>query len=450
MFLTCQQVSSMLLSVIKYIIFVEMFNFTVVMNVEDLIYKKLNRTANTKTIDIRELQNPINKNLFYIKKNEKHNYIKHRLQSLKQSFLDILEIEDFMPINHMSSTSFYIYGVITKITDQKLSKDNAYISSNIDESNNILLKLNFSNIKKISIFPGQIVALYGKNTYNEFLVERIHSIPIMDINDITMDELVKYESAYANNNLQIAIANGPFVNDPEVLESILENQFDVLILIGPFLSVYNENVDCLNYFDSIKASLESWLKKSMTSKIVIVPSIDEYRSLIIYPQQKYTDFKNDRIIFVSNPSLFYINEFLFGVCNFDNLMQLAVSEFAECNESDRDDECTKLLFDGDKICRLSHYLIYQRSFLPVFPNKQCVDYTCSDSFDIDTMPDVYITTSKLKEFDRNIERTMVINLGCQTKIENKHMVVLSVGKAEDVKDGELILKRTTVTRQKIK
>lgn len=390
------------------------------------------------------------KKLFYIKKDEKYAYVKNRLKNLEEAFKDYFENQEFMPVNFLSATSFYIYGMITKINDQPLTKDSIYISSNIDESNNVLVKLDLSNVGKISLYPGQAVVLRGKNISNEFIVEFIYSIPPVEQNFISRDVIKKFSDFYAKKSLEIGICNGPFINDLKIFKTVLEKNYDVLILFGPFLSVYNENINILTYFDDIVIpALEAWLKRSMFSKIVIVPSLDEYNLLNIFPQPIYKLSQNDRIKFLPNPSLFYINEFLFGCCNFDNLFQLSSTEYLQNKGSTGDNDCSRLLFEHDRSYRLYCYLIYQGTFLPVFPNNDCVDYSCFESFNMEKAPDFYITTSKLKEADTEVGPFRVINLGNQRKIENKSIVEISIGKEENTQDYNVASGRYKITRKKL-
>ncbi|EJW02954.1 hypothetical protein EDEG_02660 [Edhazardia aedis USNM 41457] len=167
----------------------------------------------------------------------------------------------------------------------------------------------------------------------------------------------------------------------------------------------------------------------MTSQIIIVPSIDDINTLGFYPQEPHQfNLDNDRIRFISNPSMFYINDMLFAVSTFDNLLNLGTSELQGENleiQPHIEDQCSELLFERDRIQRFCLHLVHQKSFLPVFPVKDPVIFEDCKAFDMNISPDFYVTSSKFKEFERSAALTHVINLGSQSLIFSKKYLSLS-------------------------
>lgn len=71
---------------------------------------------------------------------------------MKQSFLDLLEIEDFSPISHQSIIQFDTYGVISSIDNSKIG--NSFFIWNPNDIANLPIKVHLENLSDFSLFPG--------------------------------------------------------------------------------------------------------------------------------------------------------------------------------------------------------------------------------------------------------------------------------------------------------
>jgi DNA polymerase alpha subunit B len=367
---------------------------------------------------------------------DKYEHIKHRLKYMKPFFLELLGLIDFKPVNYQSDITFASYGIITNLTGNKLTGDSIYLTSNIDESNNTAVRLNLDHLARCSLFPGQIISVEGKNTNgNEIVVEKIHCMPLLDINAISNNEIEKYAHAYEKSPLEIICVSGPyFSEDSDAFCTFFGNDPDILIMFGPFVDKPVSSSPREIFKDKILPKIEKWLSRSMTSKVILVPSTDDIITLGLYPQPPF-DFirENDRLILLSNPSLFYINEFLFGISSLDILLTVGSEEWYFDKKGipeDDEDVCSTILFQGDRTSRLCHHIVFQRNFVSTFPMKHPISYSSPKDFDIDISPDFLILSSRLKHFSRVIGPTNVITLGIQPRIENKTMAKILIFKAD--------------------
>ncbi|EJW02953.1 hypothetical protein EDEG_02659 [Edhazardia aedis USNM 41457] len=194
------------------------------MNIEETIFKKLNKPKISDRVEIRNLVGTKNKNLFFVKQNEKYAYIKHRLESMRPYYLEILDLAEFKPINTISEKSFYTFGIITSIGEQKLAPNKVFITSNVDSSNDVLIRLDLQYLKRYSVFPGEIVAIYGKNIQgNEIIVEQIWSMSQLSFNSVDRNTVEKYNRMYTKETFRINMISGPFSDDGHY--TILEKFF---------------------------------------------------------------------------------------------------------------------------------------------------------------------------------------------------------------------------------
>lgn len=391
------------------------------MDFDQRIFQKLDRTPRARP-EVRVISRP-GVSPFYIKREDKYNYVRCRLNGMRPYFLELLGIEEFESINHVSDLSFYTYGIITSPEGCRLDPSSIFISSNIDDSNDVVVRLNVGHLQKYSVFPGQVVAVKGKSlTGNEILVEALHCMPVVDVNVAD-----KYENERGHHGpVDVLASSGPFDSESGfgILDSVLKNDADVLVLTGPFVDDVGEAsmlspISVLR--DVFVPRLEDWLQRHPQSKVVLVPSTRDLTCLNVFPQMPM-DVGRDRIYCVGNPGEFFINNCLVAVSSVDTPLELSSEEcFYDSGVPDSRDACGELLFQGDRMSRISHHLIFQRTFLPVFPSADVVSYALPEGVSMDVAPDVYIVTSKLRHFSRDVGPSLVVNLGSQSRPENKVM-----------------------------
>ncbi|KAH9411430.1 DNA polymerase [Ordospora pajunii] len=352
---------------------------------------------------------------FYIKRNEKYDYVKHRLECMRPYFLELLQIKQFESVNHISASSFCTYGMIVNPTGIKLDASNICVASNIDGSNDVVVRLNLEHLCRYSVFPGQIIAVKGKNIGgDEIIVERLDCVPVVDVNTADAGSL-----GNASNNPRIIAFQGPYYSElsecgVDVFERVLAMEADILILIGPFVKPLQELGGESPFgvlSDVFMPKVRRWLRQHLWRKVVLVPSIGDPTCLNVYPQEAI-DTEEERMYCVSNPCEIFVNRCLVAISSLDMPLEICSEEcFYNSGDADATDVCGELLFKGDRMDRLAHHLVFQRSFVPVFPSRSAISYSSPEGLMMGMAPDVYLVVSRLKGFCRRAGPSLVVNLG---------------------------------------
>ncbi|KAM0679360.1 DNA polymerase alpha subunit B [Binucleata daphniae] len=391
------------------------------MSFEEKFLSTLLKTGKNKQFTIKADKNIEKSKLFYVKKDEKYNFVKSRLEKMKKAFLESLLLDSFCKINHNSTETFVTFGMITNITGTKITSDAVYLVNNIDLSNEVFVKLNLSKLKWYTLFSGQIVAVTGKSLVKgEILVEKINCVPGFEFNNMEPPHTAEKKI----ETLDIRVIAGPFDQNTSrcAIETFFGDKFDVAIICGPFCSKQTNYDKFVELQDKITTTIKNWLLKSMSSKVVIVPSVDDCNSIGLYPQPANPHEYIDRVFYYSNPSSFYVNNILVGVSTFDTLLHLAAEE---CVYEDKKTTFNKndpehvYLFGNGKLDRLATHLIHQCSYIPTIPINEPINYTNPQDLEINRSPDIFITTSKLRYFTSTIGPTRFVNMGYQSNNTNK-------------------------------
>lgn len=399
---------------------------------EERIYRKLRRCTEETRSTLRRYRTHERASLFFLRPDEKTRYVQHRLQEMQPRFLELLGLRAFESASHVSNEPFYTYGMVVNISGSRLCKDTVYIMNCIDISNSVLVRLNLEYLQGYSVYPGQVVAVKGRNSAgNELVVEEIECMSLLDINNTDSSS---FSHIYARKPLEIITASGPFSDTKQsftALETLLGKASDILILHGPFAlsgtdAGGRDPVAVLQ--QEVLSRIEAWLRRSATSRAILVPSLDDAVSLRLLPQIPYTFdcIDSNRILFLSNPSMFFINELLFATSSTDLLLSL-ISEECFCTSQNAVSRSTELLFAGDRIDRICRHLVFQRTFLPVFPAMHPVSLADPTVFDMEITPDIFVISSKVRSFVKEITPTTVVNHGVQHKVENKVYARILVG-----------------------
>lgn len=311
------------------------------------------------------------------------------------------------------------------------------------------IPLDLSLLDNFSLFPGQIVALRGKNASGEyFKVDEILDIPLLGASVNTKEELKEYYPI-ESTGLKTIIATGPYTTNTDLefnhLENLIENinsnyKPNLVIFFGPFIDIThpliaNGNLDLTSSDGKIKPkTLDEVFKliitpilKKLNDKIqvILIPSLkDSISNHAAYPQDSFDrkklllpkNFKS-----FPNPSIFQINEFVVGVSNNDI--------FRDLKDVNRGDEFVKL----NRFERLAGHIIEQRRFYPFFPGSsksrkrkinnlsgEVVEQLPASDLDVpylglsefnETVPDILIIPSELRFFAKIVKNVLIINPG---------------------------------------
>lgn len=402
------------------------------MSYKEIIFPKQSKEERLTIIPQNKRKDP---NLFFVQKEHLFDFVKSRLSRMMPFFKESLEIEEFLPVNSICEKSSFFFGMIYKLDKEKLSNKNVFLFNNIDESNSVPVKLDFKHLNHFSIFPGQVVVVKGKNVSgSEIIVERIDCISDLDTNNAEKNCLP------GKKPLEIISCSGPFydeINEFGVLEKVLSFDSDLLILHGPLLKFdfNHKNLDPISFCENeFLSKLEDWLKRDSSSKIIIIPSMEDLLCKNVFPQSAYK-FKetNKRLLFFTNPSSFFVNGFLFSTTTADILLNISAEEYYENDSNPITDPSTLFLFeDDDRAKRLCYHLLFQQTFLPTFPANFPVSFSCPSDLKNELSPDFFIISSKVNEFVKLIPPCRVINVGVQSDLKYKVYAKIVIKDEENI------------------
>ncbi|KAH6911541.1 alpha DNA polymerase [Coprinopsis sp. MPI-PUGE-AT-0042] len=296
------------------------------------------------------------------------------------------------------------------------------------------------------LFPGQIVALQGKNGGGGyFYAASILAIPPMKPSP-TSEGLIdpKADPGLGDKHTTVCIASGPYTADADLLykpwrqflDVVSTKKPNVLILIGPFIASDHtkiKNGESETSPQSIFQArfinpIKKFLTVSPSSIVVFVPSVKDMMSdHCVLPQPEFSGAfdgiaGDPRIKFQPNPCRFKINDISFGISSVDVLFHLRKEEFFKLGSITHPIPSRPNENPTDPMSNLVRHLLDQRSFYPVFPvpeeHAHDVNLDVShledgvgmvDGGEVDYAPDVLVVPSRLKRFDKIVGTTLAIN-----------------------------------------
>ncbi|KAF4584505.1 DNA polymerase alpha subunit B [Ophiocordyceps camponoti-floridani] len=319
--------------------------------------------------------------------------------------------------------------------------------------------LNMDAIPCWSVFPGQIVALKGRNASgHEFVVSEVLDIPLLPGAASSASALVAARERLRGGKddvmdpapLSIVFASGPYTADDnldyEPLHALCsraaDGGVDALVLTGPFLDVDHPLVatgdfDLPEGVDPDTASLTTVFRCFVAPALVRLASSRPQLSVVLVPSvrdvlAKHVSWPQDAfprrelglprtVRIVTNPMTLSLNEMLLAVSSQDVLYQLRRQELSRGGAP------------GDLMGRLCRYLVEQRHYFPLFPPAErgvlpkCgvegglptgsvldVGYIKLGEM-VNVRPDVMLVPSVLPPFVKVIESVLAINPGHLSK-----------------------------------
>jgi hypothetical protein len=311
-----------------------------------------------------------------------------------QGFSDNTNIE----VSRLSTRSEVPITVVGQVVhgDEKLVRANVSLKVGNDK-----VQLNLDYIQEYFLFPGQIVPVTGTSDGEVFYAQQIHKFPY------SMMERDRSYSWRGEQPIKCAVIRGPFSHDGDLefepllkaLKHIEERQdsIGVAVLIGPFVDADSSTMESgeihstlLNINDGtvrelmtkLIAHIESKLKR--IRKIVLIPSLQDIATIDPLPQFfDYYRSENSKVIVLSNPCSFRINDLEIGVLPFDVIRELAKE--------------TLFKYPGivNKIEMALNQVIEQRSFCPIYPSSIPIDIGKIESIQMKSLPNALLVGTSL-------------------------------------------------------
>jgi DNA polymerase alpha subunit B len=329
-----------------------------------------------------------------------------------------ISVDDLHPVGVPSQDPIWVCGrIYNESVEGKLNRSSVILEGSLSLSRGRRIALEFPSEESgvsFSLFPGQIVLLYGVNSSGRRMtVKRVvddtqlvpRVLPTKKIQEFQYSNL--YQDGKA---LEIAVACGPFTTSDNLSyeplvdflsRCVSDKKPDVIVLMGPFVDisqpllangdVYVDDEETNTKHqasyemvfvekiirDCIKPFYNSLENSQYQAQIILIPSLLDAHHEFVFPQppfgdrdeisttffeenigslelSEFTQGKDKRIHLLSNPCMFRINDVLFGACTNDILFSLS------CEEINQN-------ITENRIANLAGHLLRQRSFCPLFP-----------------------------------------------------------------------------------
>ncbi|KAJ2853302.1 DNA-directed DNA polymerase alpha subunit pol12 [Coemansia erecta] len=301
-----------------------------------------------------------------------------------------------------------------------ISSDTLFLETSRRLGNGRRIPLDVRATPSFSLFPGQIVAVEGKNLKgSEFSATQFCQLPRLQHPSIgEREQGIRHFSA--------VVASGPFTLSDnfeyEPLADLVDHAIaaapSVVFLLGPFVSethpMLKDGAVDMQPGEIFAAKISPHLERLRqglpeSACIYLIPSTDELcYPYTCYPQPAFgQDLLSqlgvpDGIASLTNPAQVSVNGIVVAVANIDVLFHLVK------------EEVSRLPALSDRLPRLAWHLIEQRHLYPLSPPPmECAGILASQDakLRLQTMPDILITPSQLKHFVRAHENAVLLNPG---------------------------------------
>ncbi|KAG9019888.1 DNA-directed DNA polymerase alpha subunit pol12 [Tulasnella sp. 427] len=297
----------------------------------------------------------------------------------------------------------------------------------------------------IGLFPGAIAAFKGITAHGQdgafFMVKEVLPLPPQKSLKPKVPPPLSFTTV---------VVCGPYTYDSDLeyqplaamLQAVSQIKPQALVLMGPFVDSnhpiiqkgsYEKDVDEL-FLKKVAVPIRHYIQTQQPDlSVAFMPAVRDLVSFHnVYPQSSVMGPENFRSwkppqqgtppwSFLSNPGIFSINGLTFGATSVDVLFHL------------RRQEVFKSLpgaVQQDAMAGLCRHILDQRSFYPIYPvpldSSHDVNLDISHSHLLgipnDSIPDVVVLPSRLKEFSKIVDGTVFINPSYASKFNNPGML----------------------------
>ncbi|KJH50289.1 DNA polymerase epsilon subunit B [Dictyocaulus viviparus] len=300
----------------------------------------------------------------------------------------------------------YVYGEIVKEISEDILLSDQSVSLLVDNELGSVIKLDLTRLPEITIFPGQMVALFGSFENGDRFVASLQLFP----SPLPLSPLGRSAN---DGNLRLWCACGPFTStencsyEPlcDLLDMVKQQQPHVLVLMGPFVDRKN-NFLKNSHFSVEYEDLMGRLMKS------IARSLDGCRTeLIVLPASSHDACCN--YSFPTSP--FVINSDIYkklGRAKCDLVTELCVHPQIMAHLSKNEWHRSVDKENRDRIARLASHILEQGSLYPLFPSSLPTSIEeCEKVCTLRNAPHMIICSSVLPTFIKIVDRTVVANPG---------------------------------------
>ncbi len=279
----------------------------------------------------------------------------------------------------------------------RLNPQSVMLEGSIATSRGARVRLDLQACGDYRLFPGQVVAVVGKNPTGFCIVaqEIVPCVPFPDaaVNDPSL-----------STPFDVVVAAGPFTPTDslvyEPLKAIIEycerEKPDALVLLGPFvdqdhpsisdglLDATFEDVFALKVVDEVEK-----LQEKISIKVALMPSIRDVHHDVAFPQKPLELDDGCKTESLPNPATMKYKGTCIACSSVDWLMSCTKEEISKTTAK-----------NVDRLSALAAHVVQQQSYYPMFPTSAnvCLDVTRPESFDMVGLPEIVLTPSDLAPF----------------------------------------------------
>lgn len=305
----------------------------------------------------------------------------------------------------------------------KLNAQSVILEGSQEISSGQRIKLDLSELRQFTVFPGQVIAVQGLNSTGQKLVVNKICTGVQLPFQPSLDNVEPASEDMSSEPFLMSVAAGPFTTSDSLLyepladlmRTVQNDNPDLLILLGPFVDSKHEQI--INgdleepYEDIFDRQVQQIIKatENLSTVVVFVPSYRDIHHHFVYPQPPFStkldiseSNATERIHFVPDPCTLVVNNVTIGLSSMDVLLHLG-SEETVCPPG-----------SSDRLCRLVRYILHQHSYYPLHPPAEDVnlDY---EQFEKQAIfpynPDILILPSDLRYFAKDILGCLCVNPG---------------------------------------
>ncbi|POY74018.1 hypothetical protein BMF94_2829 [Rhodotorula taiwanensis] len=434
--------------------------------------------SNQSRVTLRATTNPADYayRIAFERAMERSEVLDSLIDEAAEIFKEYYQIEEFGDPTVQSQDEILVVGRLCPETDAaKMTETSTWLESSrmLGSGQRVLLKFEPEMKVRggppgaggIGFFPGCLVGLRGTNGGGKlFAVKEVLMMPPIDATYTAPSSLLEQQygagpKQLGGHPMSVLVAAGPYTLesdlDYEPLEALIglakQEKPDVLILTGPFVDsahplIVRGEVDELPaamFRRHISARLASLIQASPRTAVLLIPNgRDLVNPHVAYPQAPFNKEPElnipkparsltyrrahlQGVRLLPNPTMFSINEVVFGVTSVDVLWSVKSQEyFRKAPDVEPPEPGTEDPLAKDVMARTCRQLLRHRSFYPVFPSpppSKMLDQLNLDvtHYDLVKMgsdgPDIVITPSIQKHFTRIVDSTVFLNPSFLTK-----------------------------------
>ena len=345
---------------------------------------------------------------------DKSAVLEEMISALSHQMRDTLMLDEFENVLSHTQDDVTIAGRICCDSVGRLNSKSVLLEGSMETSGGERIPLDLNDVNNYSLFPGQIVALQGKNSTGS----KVHPSSIYNGTRLPFYSAAKKDLVVDENHFAMYVTCGPYAaNDDEVLSYAPLDNFlevvqsevpDVVIMMGPFVDskhpvIHSGKMDCtFEELFQVICNKVTTAVKNLKTEVIFVPSQRDVFHEFVYPQAPFPEESTNKIIMMADPSTILVNDVCIGMTSTDILFHLGGEEVSSFNVK------------NDRLGRITDHLLRQQCYYPLHPPSLEVNVEMEQFENYAFMPvtpDLLITPSDLRYFIKDLDGCLAANPG---------------------------------------